>query len=472
MESGEGGREEEEVEAESEGEAGERKPERMQDPKRPSEAEVKEHELTHLPYRSWCRHCVRGRGKALPHRSLRDEAGMAEIHVDLCFLGEESEPGKTVPVLVARERTTRMTMAAVVPSKSTNAHIAKRLVAFMREVGVATGDLLVKADQEPAIQSILDAAGKHRAAAADGGGGRYVVEQSPAGSSQSNGIIERAIQAVEQQVRVMRSSLEDKWKVKVGVRHAVVPWMVEYAAVLLNRFEVSHDGKTAFERAKGRRARTLGIEFGEAVLWRRKPMGGALGKFACMWEDGIYLGLRGSSGELIVSDASGVWRTRSVRRRPEQDRWREDGIQLVRWVPWATREEDPAVDGERFEVTKLTEQEVVEERTKKEQVPLRFYIKKADLEQHGFSARCPGCKALLRGTARQGHSEDCRRRLAEAMAGEDKVVANNRKFDEFVARRLEEQDAKRRKTCSAQGPRGAGDEEGNEEGNEKEAKKQ
>ena len=33
----------------------------------PSEAEVEQHELTHLPFRSWCRHCVRAKGKESPH---------------------------------------------------------------------------------------------------------------------------------------------------------------------------------------------------------------------------------------------------------------------------------------------------------------------------------------------------------------------------------------------------------------------
>ena len=32
----------------------ERKPKRMADPRKPSAKEVAEHELTHLPYRSWC----------------------------------------------------------------------------------------------------------------------------------------------------------------------------------------------------------------------------------------------------------------------------------------------------------------------------------------------------------------------------------------------------------------------------------
>ena len=164
-----------------------------------------------------------------------------------------------------------MTLAAAGPSKSTNSHVARRIVAFMREIGVAHGDLLVRIDQEPAIRSIVEEACRVRAAE---GGGRHIVEQSPVGSSACNGLVERAILSVEQQ--------EGRCGVKVGARHSVVPWLVEYAAVLLNRVEVGKDGKTAFERCKVPRARTLGIEFGEGVLWKRKPIGGALGKFSCM----------------------------------------------------------------------------------------------------------------------------------------------------------------------------------------------
>ena len=32
------------------------------DPIQPSAADVAEHRVTHMPYRSWCQHCVAGRG--------------------------------------------------------------------------------------------------------------------------------------------------------------------------------------------------------------------------------------------------------------------------------------------------------------------------------------------------------------------------------------------------------------------------
>ena len=101
----------------------------------------------------------------------------------------------------------------------------------------------------------------------------FIVEASPVGSSGSNGRVERAIQSVQDQVRVMRVAFQDRWKVDVSHRHAVFPWMLEYAAHLLNRYEVGRDGRTAFERLKAKKAKPLGMEFGELVQWRTRPIG-------------------------------------------------------------------------------------------------------------------------------------------------------------------------------------------------------
>ena len=108
---------------------------RMLDPKLPSPAEVEQHDLTHVPYRNWCRHCVRGRGKEAAHKKMADkmEREMAEFHCDFCFPGDEDNK-KNLIVLVMRERSSRMTVASVVPTKSSGEFIAKRLSAFIREV--------------------------------------------------------------------------------------------------------------------------------------------------------------------------------------------------------------------------------------------------------------------------------------------------------------------------------------------------
>ena len=67
----------------------ERKPKKVQDPKLPSPEEVLVHNFSHLPYRSWSRHCVRGRCKENPHRRVSEEPKMSEVHFDFGFLGKE-----------------------------------------------------------------------------------------------------------------------------------------------------------------------------------------------------------------------------------------------------------------------------------------------------------------------------------------------------------------------------------------------
>ena len=52
---------------EADEEAGVRRTVKLHDPKLPKKDEVDEHYLTHLPFRSWCQHCVRGAGKAADH---------------------------------------------------------------------------------------------------------------------------------------------------------------------------------------------------------------------------------------------------------------------------------------------------------------------------------------------------------------------------------------------------------------------
>ena len=53
----------------------------------PSEAEVEQHELTHWPLRSWCRHCVRAKGKESPHHES-SPVGVSKFATDNMFRGE------------------------------------------------------------------------------------------------------------------------------------------------------------------------------------------------------------------------------------------------------------------------------------------------------------------------------------------------------------------------------------------------
>ena len=58
-------------------------------PLEPTKEEREEHEKTHLPFRNWCRHCVRGRGKEEVCRKGGRIPEAPEVHLDFMFMGEE-----------------------------------------------------------------------------------------------------------------------------------------------------------------------------------------------------------------------------------------------------------------------------------------------------------------------------------------------------------------------------------------------
>ena len=116
--------------------------------------------------------------------------------------------------------------------------------------------------------------------------------------------MERAVQSVEQFVRTLKSALDERMAVKIDTLHPVLTSLCEYAGLLLNRLEVSSDGKTSYERVKGKPAQVIGVEFGEKVLWKF-PVHGLdrkMQKINARWCYGLFLGVRSTSGELIVAD--------------------------------------------------------------------------------------------------------------------------------------------------------------------------
>ena len=162
-------------------------------------------------------------------------------------------------ILIAREKSTKMTLATVVPMKGASVeHPARRTLTFLKEIGLECAGLAFKSDQELALKDLLNTVAARRTAtskidrsdkeeAPEGGDGqvvgRTIHESSPVGSSQSNGLIERAIHDVEWRVRIMKLAFESHLGEKIPSDHNLIPWLVEYAAVLLNRGQVSQDGK-------------------------------------------------------------------------------------------------------------------------------------------------------------------------------------------------------------------------------------
>ena len=153
-----------------------RRVKKVLNPHMPTNAEREEHVLTHLPYRNWCRHCVRGRGKEAAHTSMEKDRGngVGEFSLDYAFPATEDGDGMTL--LVVRERETRMTCSMQVPRKgSTGLYASKRVVAFIREVGYEDCTIIMKTDGEAALKAVVDEVARMRGTA------KTIREEAPYG---------------------------------------------------------------------------------------------------------------------------------------------------------------------------------------------------------------------------------------------------------------------------------------------------
>ena len=79
----------------------------------------------------------------------------------------------------------------------------------------------------------------------------------------------RAIQTVQGQIRALRSSSEHRYKCTIKEDHCIWPWLIMYAGILINICLVGDDGRTAYERRKGRKFKRDLPEIGECIWYLR-----------------------------------------------------------------------------------------------------------------------------------------------------------------------------------------------------------
>ena len=77
-----------------------RNPKIARRPHAPTKAEVVAHMTLHAEYRSWCPHCVHGRGISHQHRSSQDEKLGREFSMDYAFMTAEEIGEDMCPVIV------------------------------------------------------------------------------------------------------------------------------------------------------------------------------------------------------------------------------------------------------------------------------------------------------------------------------------------------------------------------------------
>ena len=137
-------------------------------PYMPSQSERDDHDVTNARYRSWCEHCVQGKGIEMGHQSAGDYEmrGVATVGFDYMFLtsgnvysreewSESSEkdidPSLVLKVLVVRDFKSKSLFAHAVKCKGSDedGYAVQCLVDDVRWLGYSK--VILRSDNEPAI---------------------------------------------------------------------------------------------------------------------------------------------------------------------------------------------------------------------------------------------------------------------------------------------------------------------------------
>jgi hypothetical protein len=145
-----------------------------------------------------------------------------------------------------------------------------------------------------------------------------LLENSPVGESQSNGVAERAVQAAGEHIRVVKLALESKVGIRFPAVHPIVSWIAKHAADMINKFHVGPDGKTSYEIIKGEKYTRSLVEFGEEIFFRRGKL--SKNKLEARWGGDIFLGIEWRTGAAHVGAKEGVLEARGIRRVPQEVR--------------------------------------------------------------------------------------------------------------------------------------------------------
>jgi hypothetical protein len=161
---------------------------------------------------------------------------------------------------------------------------------------------------------------------------------------------------------------------------------------------------------------------------------------------------------MIVGDSKGVWKTRTIHRKPFEERWAEKLSEMVVGVPWNTSDEDMKADGPKMQEVMVMPWRGADESAsgiEREGVPRRLRIVKEDLYAYGFSQNCPGCKAVLQnGKVARNHTEACRRRIENEMKNDPRMAKTKDRLDDFYARAIETAEDERKKNMAKVGEPG------------------
>ena len=306
-----------------------------------------------------------------------------------------------------------------------------------------------------------------------------VVELSqkahPRVESQSNGEIEENCKTIRGFTKVLKDQIEDETGVKLDGKDNIIQWMIRWGAMLPSRFLVGKDGRTAYERRRGRRCNVPTERFGEKVWYKElKGKSETAGKIESGWREGLWLGHARSSNEIFVGTREGVVRAWAIRKKPYEAQWDGDLVKNMMGTP---AQPNPLKASSQVPIRITFEENpdvVVVEGVgpaRVEAKPRNTYIQSWMLDVFGYTSGCAGCDVRKAGLhCHRPHTQQCKDRVRAEMEKDDRGKMAKERSDERWKSWARREEAKPDDKKTGEEPTPKGDE--NKEEEPKDSKKE
>ena len=186
--------------------------------------------------------------------------------MDYFFMSREDEEASTNPLLVVADERSGARYARAVGHKGVRddgstdwliKDVSKTLKSWGHAGGVES-ELIMKSDGGPALLAFRSAEMKYH-------GGIMIPEGPAKGEKAENGLIEEAGKTIREYFCTILSQIEDGVDDVIPLDSDIIPWIVRWATICYSRYAVGKDGRTSFERLRGRTSRAAVIPMGGKV---------------------------------------------------------------------------------------------------------------------------------------------------------------------------------------------------------------
>ena len=196
--------------------------------------------------------------------------------------------------------------------------------------------------------------------------------------------------------------------------------------------------KTAVQLIRGSKSSKNIAQFGEKILYKPLELSGHRGNMEDTFLDGIFLGMRLRSDEILIGTTRGVIKTRPLLRRVEEKQWDNEFARFVKGeprqlVPGINSDHVPAAISDRAGVhleedqpdARLAQQDEGIDPPEAREVSMppdryvtqvrsdtlkRMYVTRGLGRKYGPTPGCPGC-ATVGSPQQASHSDKCRDRM-------------------------------------------------------------